>query len=84
VLQEQQPWIDTLQTLKTGVYMMMRVRIALRKKGLIPLEDKKAEEELIEASKKRQEDFKVTKDDVLNAFYEGHEVSCGYFYWDGQ
>jgi len=50
----------------------MRVRIALRRAGAIPLEDKDQEKELIEqeklAVKAGRPFYPVTEDDIMNAF----------------
>ena len=54
----------------------MRIRIALRKVGLIPLDDKEEEETLIVESMACQSDFKVTEEDIRTALYKGDEVSC--------
>ena len=52
----------------------MRIRIALRKKGLIPLADKEAEKKLIQTWESRQTDLNVTREDIQTALYEGYEA----------
>jgi hypothetical protein len=74
VLQQQATWVDRLLTQKSGIYFTMRIRIALRKKGLLPLDDSGAEEKLIAEWKSRESDFDVTPEDVKTALYEGQEV----------
>lgn len=56
----------------------MRVRIALRRAGAIPLEDKDQEKEVIEqeklAVKAGRPFYPVTEDDIISAFLKGDEV----------
>jgi hypothetical protein len=72
--QEQDSWVNYLLTKKSGVYLTMRIRIALRKEGVIPMENERAEAKLIKESEKHEYYFHVTQEDVRTALYEGHEV----------
>lgn len=60
------------------VYIEMRARIALRKYGLIPLENKDAEGEVIVAEVlaiKADKGRELTPDEVISAICRGDEVS---------
>lgn len=54
----------------------MRVRIALRKEGIIPLSpaDPEAEDALVKAEVKAMRVKNITEDDVIAAFSKGDEV----------
>jgi hypothetical protein len=77
-LQVKKRWAHLLLTQKLDVYLSMRVRIALRKAGAIPLEDKNREKELVEqeklAVKAGRPCHSVTEDDIIKAFLKGDEV----------
>lgn len=61
--------------------MIMRARIALRKAGLIPLEDKATENALIEEEMgkiKQSRGRAVLMGEILDAFHKGEEVSSAF------
>ncbi len=79
LLQVKKKWAHlVLITQKLDVYLSMRVRIALRRAGAIPLEDENKEKELIEqeklAVKAGRPCYAVTEDDIMKAFLKGDEV----------
>jgi len=74
-------WGEFLLEQQRDVYLSMRVRIALRKAGVIPMEDKKKEEECIakekravKSNKKNLGKYAVSEEDVIKAFSDGDEV----------
>ena len=73
-----QEWAKALLGVKQfEVYVSMRARIALRKHGCIPLEDKKKEETLIEKeidSVKANNGRPVDAGDIIGALERGDEV----------
>ena len=62
----------------------MRCRIALRKAGVLPVDNKIEEEQLVNAEEvkvKANRGTYVTEDDILQALYRGDEVSLFYYYY---
>jgi hypothetical protein len=60
------------------VYVSMRARIALRKAGVLPVDDAKEEDMLVKAEMdkvKGNKGTQVTEDDIIQALDRGDEVS---------
>jgi hypothetical protein len=74
----QREWAKSLLAVKQfTVYVSMRARIALRKAGCIPLEDKSKEDALIDEeidAVRVNKGIPVSVDDVVNALGRGDEV----------
>lgn len=75
MLQQQQSWFGYLKDRKLGVYFEMRLRIGLRKKGLIPSGDKVTDDNLVKKAASHGLGIEVNDADIQRALYEGHEVS---------
>ena len=77
-------WAKALLTVKQfDVYVSMRARIALRKHGCIPLEDKKREEALIDKEidfVKANNGRPVGARDIIGALERGDEVCLFSFF----
>ncbi|KDR85964.1 hypothetical protein GALMADRAFT_219022 [Galerina marginata CBS 339.88] len=74
----QKKWAELILTGKSfDCYVSMRSRIALRKAGAIPLEDKDVEEDIINAEMaafRANGGLPVTEEDVIAAFSQGEEA----------
>lgn len=73
-----------MQEAKTyDVYVIMRARIALRKKGLIPVEDKAIENDIIRnemTAIKACRGKPVSTEEIIAAFHKGDEVSAVFLF----
>ena len=69
---------------QSNVYIAMRCRIALRKAGVLPVDNEIEEQRLVEAEKikvKANRGTEVTEDDILQALERGEEVSFFFFFF---
>ena len=78
--QVKKEWAKILLRMKQyDVYVSMRARIALRKAGLLPVDDANEAEKLVKAEMDKVKANKgtvVTEKDIITALNRGDEVSC--------